>query len=788
MMDFIRLKGDDLKIKFDSLPEFDLTTEILPFKDIIGQDRAIEAINRGLSIERQGYNIFICGNNGTGRKSYIMKRIKEQMVKKSEPCDWCYVYNFEENESPRAVSLPAGAGAEFKEDMKNFIDGLIEDVPKIFTSDEFEGFRNSIIEKYQKQVLEIVDKLYNESNERDFNVKSTNDGFAFTPVFNGEEMTEKQYNDLSDTEKEIINEKVSYLKILALDVIRKSKVIKKTLFEELKKLDEEKAVSIIGVRLSNLKEKYSGSIRVLSYLRDVEGDIIHHISAFVEEEDDEEETYDENFFKRYNVNIISSSSKGSGQPVVYENYPEYHNLFGKIEYENKSGSLTTDFTSIVSGSLHRANGGYIIIDAYQLLTSSHSWETLKRCLKCNSIIIENSKSIIDIAPVVSFKPEEIPLNIKVILIGSPVLYYILYNYDEDFKELFKIKADFEDEIGNNDGTAIKLLGFIRNYCDENNILPLSRDAVNEVLKFSLRKRDSKKYFTASMNNITDLLVEASKIAELKGSRHINEVHIKDFLRSYNNRYSIYRDKIYDMYKEGKFIIDIKGTRVGEVNGLTVIDYGDFSFGKQTRITVTTFAGKDGIINIERETKMSGNIHSKGIMILAGYIGETFGQDMPLSFNASICFEQVYGGIDGDSASAAELVALLSSLGNVPLKQNFAITGSVNQRGDIQPVGGINEKIEGFYDICSKLGLDGSQGVIIPFTNMDELLLKDEVIHAVEEGSFHIYAVKSIDDCFEILSGDEIKKNVRKRAFDNVKKRVYEKLKKYNDIFLNNIKE
>lgn len=383
---------------------------------------------------------------------------------------------------------------------------------------------------------------------------------------------------------------------------------------------------------------------------------------------------------------------------------------------------------------------------------------------------------------VTLKPEEIPLNVKVILLGNPYVYHILYKYDEDFRELFKIRADFEDEIKSVNGTALKILGFISNYCHEKGILPISYDGVLEIFKYSARLTESRRYFTASMHSIVEIIDQAYAITEVNRKEIIGKKDIKAAISARERRHGLYRDKILEMYMDGKYIVDLKGYKVGQINGLSILDFGDVSFGKVSRITVATFAGRDGIINIERETNMSGDIHSKGVMILSGFIGETFGQTMPISFSASICFEQLYGEVDGDSASAAELVALMSSLGDLPIKQSLAITGSVNQRGEIQPIGGVNEKIEGFFDICCLFGLDGSQGVVIPGTNIDELILKDEVVSAVEGGLFHIYTVKTIEDCIEILCEYQDNTHGKKLIFDNLKENINIKLNKYRNSF------
>jgi predicted ATP-dependent protease len=534
-------------------------------------------------------------------------------------------------------------------------------------------------------------------------------------------------------------------------------------------------------KIENLKDKYSYNKKILVYLDLLKNDIIENIDAFMDN-DSQDDKYDESFFKRYFINIIVSNRDVEGLPVVFEDLPEYHNLLGIVEYENKLGTLVTDFTMIQPGSLHKANGGYIIIDALQLLNSYQGWEALKRSLKSEAIFIENLKNQFDIIPLATLKPEEIPLNIKVILIGNPFIYSLLYNLDEDFKELFNIKSDFEEEFKNINGVGIKILGFVSNYCDENKILPVTRNGIIELLKYSCRITENRKYFTASMKRIVDIIEQAEVLAKTRGMEFINEDSIKDTILEIEKRHGLYKDKILNMYRDGMYILELKNSKIGQINGLSVIDLGDVRVGKQNRITVTTFAGKDGVINIERETNMSGNIHSKGIMILSGYIGKVFGQNTLLSFNASICFEQLYGEVDGDSASAAELIALMSSLGDIPINQGIAVTGSVNQMGEIQPVGGLNEKIEGYFDICSLYGLDGNQGVVIPYANIDNLILKDEVLLAVDRRLFRLYAVGSIEDCFEILCEDMFKIRGKRKTIDVVRENIVNKLERYKNIF------
>lgn len=783
----MHLSRKDLEINFDFIPVFDNSSEISPYMEVIGQDRAVMAIDLGLMINRKGYNIYVAGPNGTGKRSYIIKKIIEYAKEKPSPPDWCYVFNFQDGNRPLAICLKPGSAYEFKEDIEGFINDLFEWVPRYFSMEEYEKERNTIMEGYQKSILQLADKLHEESKSMSFSVKSTNEGFAFVPLKEDKEMSEKEYNELDEIEREDINAKVSQLKLIALDVLRQTKALKKNMAEELKKLDENTSLEITSEKIASLKHKYSYSKKIVEYLEMLKGDIIENIDAFMDTEGSEEK-YDDTFFKRYFVNVIVSNGDVEGAPVIFEDIPEYHNLLGIVEYENKLGSLVTDFTMIQPGSLHKSNGGYIIIDALQLLTSYQGWEALKRSLKSQSIFIENLKNQFDIIPLSTLKPEEIPLNIKVILLGSPFVYYLLYNIDEDFKELFKIKADFDDEIKNINGVGIKLLGFISNYCSENKLLPITRGGIIELLKYSCRITENRKYFSASMSKLVDVIVQAEVFAKGRFLEQIDEESVRGAVLAMEQRHGLYRDKILNMYKDGMYILDLKGSKIGQINGLSVIDLGDVRVGKQNRITVTTFAGKDGVINIERETNMSGNIHSKGIMILSGYIGELFGQNSLLSFNASICFEQMYGEVDGDSASAAELVALMSSLGEVPIPQGIAMTGSVNQSGEIQPVGGLNEKIEGYFDICSLYGLDGSQGVIIPKSNIDNLLLKDEVLHAVDRGLFKIYAVDTIEDCFEILCQDMFNLRGKKKNVDIIKESIINKLERYRNIFSERVKK
>lgn len=781
-MGLYELKREELELNWNMIPKFNNTSEISYYTMLIGQERAVEALDLTLLIENKGYNIYISGSAGTGKKSYAIKRIKEYAKNMTRPDDWCYVYNFQDYNKPSALKLKSGTAMDFKKDIENLIDDIVKIIPELFSDNGYEAKKNEIIDIYQKKVIYIIDKLYEEAKIKGFNVKSIKDGFAFVPVKDGVEMNETEYNDLSDEERNRINMDLSYLKLSALEVLKQTKIIKNDMLQRLKIIDEVVFKNFIDNKMKDLLFKYEYENKTAEYLKNLKKDIIENMSVFMIDEDNEKEDFKESFLKRYSVNVIVYRGDYNGAPVVYESSYDYNNLIGTVEYENKAGSLITDFTKICSGSLHQANGGYLIIEAEQLLKSYMGWEVLKRCLKKECIDISSIKNQLDILPIINIKPEKIPLDVKVILIGAPYIYFLLYKYDEDFKELFKIKADFEDEIKNEGDTPLKILGFISCYCSENNLPPISRDGILEVLKYSLRLGDSRNYFTASMYKILDIIEQAATIVKYRNKTIIEKNDIKYSIEAKEKRHGIYKERILNMYKEGKYIIELDGYRIGQINGLSIMEFGDISFGKINRITANTFAGRDGIINIEREANMSGDIHSKGVMILSGYIGESFGQIMPLSFSASICFEQLYGEIDGDSASAAELTALLSSLGDIPINQGIAMTGSVNQKGEIQPIGGVNEKVEGFFDICSIYGLDGSHGVIIPHSNLDELILKDELIEAIEKGLFHIYTMKNIEDCFDILCPIEIFKGENTKRFTFIKGRIFEKLLKYKSVF------
>lgn len=779
----LELKVESLKLIMDNLPEFTSTEEFEPFDGVIGQKRATQSLELGLNMDSKEYNIYISGKTGTGKTGYIVRKIEEYANTMDAPDDWCYVYNFDKPSNPLAISLKAGTAMKFKGDLANFIKFVAKEVPIFFNSKNYDDEKHSITDKYDRIMMEMTKNLSSKARELDFDVRQASTGeFVFIPLKEEKEMTEEDFENLSDEERNNLEDAVTTLRNYSVDVIKQTRNLNKKMDEELKELDERIAETIISSPMEELLDKYGINEAVINFLKALKKDLIENISNFVENEEKSDKAELINlFFRRYEVNVIVSNSANKGAPVVFADSCQVGQLFGNIQYENKLGNMLTDFTLISPGYLHKANGGFLIIKAHELLSNPHSWEILKRSINLKTISIDNSKFALDLMPISTINPEEIPLKVKVILLGSNLMYSLLLERDMDFEKLFKIKAEFDSEIEASSDNIDSLIGFLSHYVRKNNLPHISREGISKLLKYSSKLVEKRNKFSASMSKVLKIVDLAAYFAKVDKASLIEGKHVDKALEENEAMHGLVRQKVLDMYNDKKYVVDLKGNSVGQINGLSVDHYGDCTIGQQHKITVSTYAGREGIINIEREAEMSGSIHDKGIMILSGFLGQLVGQQIPISFNASIVFEQLYSGIEGDSASAAELIALLSSLSDVPLKQSLAITGSVNQRGDIQPIGGVNHKVEGFFDICSIFGLDGSHGVIIPSANLDELILKDKVIEAVEKGLFHIYAVNSIKECLEILCVNSSEKDAQEDILDNIKQKIISKLKSYNDV-------
>jgi len=758
-----KLNSGDLKYRHDPrlLPD-DTTESVSPLEGMIGQERAVRATEFGLRVKRHGYNIFMTGLTGTGKSSYAREIIGKLSAAEPVPDDWCYVYNFDNPGEPISLNLPAGMGIRFCRQVEEMLEDLKQAIPKAFDGEEYERQKALYVKDFQEIRSNRLEELSKAAQEQGFSLKRTSSGFVTVPIINGEQMGEEDYAKLDQPVKDELEKKSTEVQLKAMEIMRRIQAAERDLKEKFKQLDQRIALAATGHLFKELLDQYSDFPAVQKYLQAFQEDVLSSLHEFRGDDDDQQQQQlpllwfrrqsQEQSEIRYKVNLLVDNRDTEGAPVVYETNPSYYNLLGRVEYENRLGMVLTDFTMIKAGALHRANGGYLILQARDVLTGLQSWEVLKRVLKTREIRIDNLGEHYGLVTMSTLRPEPIALLIKVVMVGSPYLYQLLYHYDEDFRKLFKIKADFDVEMERAEENTEKMAGFIAYHSKQQQLRHFDRFAVARVVEHSARQADHQDKLSTRFNEIVELLCEADAWAELEGSDIVGAEHVDKALREKVYRSNKYEQKLLEAVEKGQILIDLSGAKVGQINALSVIDLGDHQFGRVSRITAAAYLGRRGIINIERESQLSGRIHDKGVLILSGCLGLRYGRLVPLNLSASICFEQSYSGVEGDSASAAELICLLSSLANIPLKQGLAITGSVNQQGEIQPVGGINSKVEGFFDTCKIAGLNGEQGVIIPVQNRRNLMLKDELLEAVEQSRFHIYCISEVDDALELLSG------------------------------------
>jgi lon-related putative ATP-dependent protease len=767
--------------------EFDTTEELSPIeKQIIGQDRAADSIEFGMQVKQNGYNIFMAGESGTGKSSYAENLAKERSEEMSKPKDILYVFNFSEKEKPRVIKVPAGIGNDLKHDMDKIIDELQEEIPRAFEGEEYDKERKEIINQYQPKSNKIMKEFEESAKERGFMLQNTAQGLVPVPIDeNGEPLSREDFQEMDEEEREEVRNESQKIQNEVSQVMREIRSIKEKAQEELSALEKKIGLSVVQPIICHLEDKYDSCDEVVEYLQEVQEDIVENIDHFRNNDDEKKQNpflqmqqdEDGSFFTRYEINIFVNNNKTEGAPVIYEKNPTYYNLFGKIEGRSQFGTITTNFTMIKSGSLHQADGGFLIVHAKDVLKNPFCWDTLKRALINAEITVENIGEQYRSVPIITLKPEEISLDVKVIMIGTPYLYYLLYNYDEEFSELFKIKADFDTEMERDMDNIAKFADFISSVINRYEIKEFKSDAVAAMVDFSSRLTGDREKLSTKFNEIIEILVESDAWAEQAGEDYVTADSVKKAIRKKEKRSNLIEEKIQEQIDRDHLLLDVSGNEIGQINGLSVYKAGNYSFGRPSRITARTYLGKEGVINIEREAKMSGRIHSKGVMILTGYLGGKYAQETPLSLTASIAFEQSYGGVDGDSATCAEVAALLSSLAEIPIRQDIAITGSMNQKGVVQPIGGVNEKIEGFFKVCKSKGLTGEQGVIIPHRNLDNLMLDKEVIEAVREDKFHLYSIEKIDEGLELLlekPAEEIHQSVQQKLIE------YAELEEEND--------
>ncbi|KYC45821.1 MAG: Archaeal Lon protease [Candidatus Methanofastidiosum methylothiophilum] len=748
--DMVRRTFDKNKLKCKN------SNEVSPLEDIVGQDRALKALKFGLQIKEKGFNIFVAGFPGTGKmtavKSFLDKLAEDQTV----PPDWCYVNNFQEPYEPKVIRLDPGDGRVFHKDMINFLNETKINLPKAFESEDFALKREATIQKIEAERNKIFSELNRKAEKEGLIVQSTPMGFVFVPIANGRPMTEEEFIALNPEMKEDIQKRRDKLNSELRLVFRQLKELDTKTFEEIKELNKEVALFTIGHLLEDLNKKYSKYPNIISYLKEVQEDILENIPLFykpnVPQAPVQAPWAEELPFRKYMVNLFTDNYALTGRPVVVELNPTYQNLFGRIEKEAQFGMLTTDFTMIRGGSIHKANGGYLVIPAEELVKNLFSYDGLKRALSSEEAVVEEAGERLGFITTKGLRPSPIPLNVKVVIVGNPMIYQTLFSLDPEFKELFKVKAEFDINMDFNDDNVKNYVSFICSLCSKENLMHLDSSAIGKVIEYGARLADDQEKLSTKFADIADIIREANFYAKEDKNSVIKDNHIIKAVEEKNYRSNLIQERVNEMVTRGFYLIDTEGEEVGQINGLAVLSLGDFAFGRPSRVTATVNIGRGGIIDIEREAKMGGNIHSKGVMILGGYLAENFAQDKPLNLTARLVFEQNYEGVDGDSASSTELYAILSALSGIPIKQYLAVTGSVNQKGEVQAIGGVNYKIEGFYEICKAKGLNGKQGVLIPRSNVQNLMLKEEIVDAVRQGKFHIYSVGNIKEGIEILTG------------------------------------
>ena len=734
------------------------TSELETINTGIGQDRGIKALEFGINVDVKGYNIYLEGPSGVGKTMYAKTYLDKISKKKKVPSDWCYIYNFENPNEPITVELSAGEGKEFKENMDLFIKDIRKDIKNTFNNEDFEKEKTLIKQEFEEKRASLLEKLNKESGKHGFQVKSAQNGIYMMPMIDGKTIEEEEFDKLDDKIKQQFEEKSAIVQEQIMEAIGKIKEIERASDKKIEEWQSNIALLTVNTHVNYLKNKYKKNPKITKFLTDIKEDILKNISIFVGGNEQPQQQVPgprpepPKPWLNYRVNLFVDNSNTKGAPVIMDSNYSYHNIFGKLEYENYFGSLKTDYTMLKPGLLHIANGGYIIFQAKDLLANGICYDALKKALRVKEIAIENNADQRSAMVMVSLKPEPIPLDVKVLIVGNDMIYQSLLAMDSDFRKLFKIKVEFEEDAPITSENMNKLARFIHGFCEQEEIPHLDNSAVAKIVEYSSKLADNQDKISTRFTEIAQVVGEAATWALMDKKKITTAEYVDKALNQRIERVKKYDSKYMEMIEENTLLIDTSGSVTGQINGLTVMTIGDYTFGKPVKITANTYSGKTGVVNIEREVELSGSSHSKGVLILTGYLGEMFAQDVPLSLTASICFEQLYNGVDGDSASSTELYAILSSLSGIPISQAIAVTGSVNQKGEIQPIGGVNDKIEGFYQVCKSRGLDGSHGVIIPIQNVSNLSLSDEIIEAVKNGLFHVYAVSTIDEGIEILTG------------------------------------
>ena len=736
------------------------TTEGLPrLEGTAGQRRALSALDFGLQIRSQGYNLFVVGIPGSGRTATVMSGVDQMAKDQPLPDDWCYVHNFEDVYRPRALRLPAGMGPDLHADLNGLIDRCKREIPRLFDSASYQQHQQQIAAELERNRGAIFEQLQGEANKRGFTVQFGPNGVMPVPIAQGKPMSPEEYQALPEPQKQAIRQQGEQLGEQVTIVLRQVRELEHQAAEQLRQLERESGLFAVGHLVDALTSKYKSYPELVAHLKAVKGDIVDHLEIFGPQQEAAPpgpiagpSGPIEDPFSRYRVNVLVTRAGLTGAPVVLERNPTYYNLIGRVEYRPSFGGMSTDFRMIKPGALQRANGGYLVLPARQVLMNPMAWEALKRAIDSQEAVIENLGDTLSAVPTLTVRPEPIPIQVKVILIGTPLVHDMLYQGDEDYSKLFKVKVDFDVEMDRTPKNIAIYAGYISTFVEQEGLLHFDKTAVAKVVEYGSRLLENQRKLSTRFVEIGDLATEASHWAKHSGSQVVTAEHVRQAIDEKESRLSMARDKMQNAIRDGIITIATDGSAVGQMNGLSVLQTADYVFGVPSRISARVALGSAGVVDIEREIAMSGRIHSKGVMILAGYISGKYAQDAPLSLAASLTFEQLYNDVDGDSASCAELCCLLSALADVPLNQSLAMTGSVDQNGDVQAIGGAQYKIEGFFDTCRGRGLTGQQGVILPASNVQHLMLRRDVVEAVRSGQFHIYAAQRVDECFELLTG------------------------------------
>lgn len=737
--------------------DFETTEQLEDLSEFVGQTRALDAVRFGITIRREGYNLYVLGPPGVGKRTIVQSFLEKKSADEPTPDDWCYVNNFDNPHQPRALQLPAGRGPKLVQDLRILFEDLHTAIPAALEMEEHRNRLQEVEGEVKERQSQAFQSLAEKSSERGIQLIRTPAGFALAPMREGEVLTPEQYEKLSDEQRDEIQAAVDELQTELRTLVEKIPQWRNEIRRKTKDLNQQATRLVVGQSLAQVRSWYTDLPEVLKFLDALEANVIQRADEFRRQEEEAAGPLDlagrhRNLADAYSANLIVEHGRTHGAPVVYLEHPSYVNLMGRVEHETQMGNLVTDFTLIKPGALHGANGGYLVIEAVRLLQQPFAWEALKRALYSQHIKIESLGENLGLLSTVSLEPEPIPLDVKVVLLGDRMLYYLLYQYDRDFGELFKVAADFEERMERSPENCRLYARLIATLVRREKHRHFDRSAVARVLEHSARVASDSERLTTHMRTVADLLREADYWAEQEGCEQVSVRHVQQTIDKQVYRAERLRQHVQEEIQRGTLLIDTSGQRVGQVNGLSVIDLGNFAFGRPSRITATARLGKGEVVDIEREVELGGAIHSKGVLILSAFLASRYAQRHPLAVSASLVFEQSYGMVEGDSASVAELCALLSALAGVPINQSLAVTGSVNQHGQVQPIGGVNEKIEGFFDVCRVRGLTGEQGVLIPASNVKHLMLREDVVAAAADGKFHVWPVETVDQALNLLTG------------------------------------